>query len=151
MTKNLKHPFLRKLALLPLLALLVSCGGGDSSLTANLSGQVAALTNSTANKATHFAASRFLEQASMGPSPASVAQVKAQGIEGWIDSQMKLPPTKIVTPASLYEHELNTDKPAEQRMNDFYRINLHNLLIGGEDQLRREQRSSDHSYEGEKL
>ena len=136
MTKNLKHPFLRKLALLPLLALLVSCGGGDSSLTANLSGQVAALTNSTANKATHFAASRFLEQASMGPSPASVAQVKAQGIEGWIDSQMKLPPTKIVTPASLYEHELNTDKPAEQRMNDFYRINLHNLLIGGEDQLR---------------
>ena len=136
MTKNLKHPFLRKLALLPLLALLVSCGGGDSSLTANLTGQVAALTNSTANKATHFAASRFLEQASMGPSPASVAQFKAQGIEGWIDSQMKLPPTKIVTPASLYEHELNTDKPAEQRMNDFYRINLHNLLIGGEDQLR---------------
>ena len=136
MTKNLKHPFLRKLTLLPVLALLVSCGGGDSSLTANLSGQVAALTNSTANKATHFAASRFLEQASMGPSPASVAQVKALGIEGWIDSQMKLPPTKIVTPASLYEHELNTDKPAEQRMNDFYRINLHNLLIGGEDQLR---------------
>ena len=136
MTKNLKHPFLRKLTILPVLALLVSCGGGDSSLTANLTGQVAALTNSTANKATHFAASRFLEQASMGPSPSSVAQVKALGIEGWIDSQMKLPPTKIVTPASLYEHELNTDKPAEQRMNDFYRINLHNLLIGGEDQLR---------------
>jgi len=136
MTKNLKHPFLRKLTILPVLALLVSCGGGDSSLTANLTGQVAALTNSTANKATHFAASRFLEQASMGPSPASVAQVKAQGIEGWIDSQIKLPPSKIVTPASLYEHELNTDKPAQQRMSDFYKINLYNLLIGGEDQLR---------------
>ena len=27
MTKNLKHPFLRKLTLLPVLALLVSCGG----------------------------------------------------------------------------------------------------------------------------
>jgi uncharacterized protein (DUF1800 family) len=72
----------------------------------------------------------------MGASPASVAQVKAQGIEGWIAAQMKMPPTNIVTPASLYEHELNLDKPAEQRMRDFYNLNLFNLLIGGEDQLR---------------
>jgi len=136
MTKNLKHPFLRKLALLPLLALLVSCGGGDSSLTANLTGQVAALTNSTANKATHFAASRFLEQASMGPSPASVAQVKAQGIEGWITSQLKVSPSLVVTPPSLYDHDLNVDKPAEKRMWDHVRLTNANMLIGAEDQLR---------------
>ena len=136
MTKQIFHPFLHKLSLLPVLALLVSCGGGDSSLTANLTGQVSAVTSTSAGKATHYAASRFLEQAAMGPSPASVEQVKAQGIEGWIDAQMKLPPSKIVTPASLYEHELNTDKPAQQRMTDFYKINLYSLLIGGEDQLR---------------
>ena len=136
MTKNLKHPFLRKLTLLPVLALLVSCGGGDSSLTANLSGQVTALTNSTANKATHFAASRFLEQASMGPSPASVAQVKAQGIEGWITSQLKVSPSLVVTPPSLYDHDLNVDKPAEKRMWDHVRLTNANLLIGAEDQLR---------------
>lgn len=128
--------FIRKLSLLPALLLLVSCGGGDSSLTANLSGQVSAVASNSGSKATHFAASRFLEQAAMGPSPGSVAQVKAQGIEGWIATQMKLPPTKIVTPASLYEHELNTDKPAQQRMTDFYKINLYSMLIGGEDQLR---------------
>ena len=129
-------PFIRKLSLLPALLLLVSCGGGDSSRTANLSGQVSAVASNSGSKATHFAASRFLEQAAMGPSPGSVAQVKAQGIEGWIATQMKLPPTKIVTPASLYEHELNTDKPAQQRMADFYKINLYSMLIGGEDQLR---------------
>jgi uncharacterized protein (DUF1800 family) len=129
-------PFIRKLSLLPALLLLVSCGGGDSSRTANLSGQVSAVASNSGSKATHFAASRFLEQAAMGPSPVSVAQVKAQGMEGWIATQMKLPPTKIVTPASLYEHELNTDKPAQQRMADFYKINLYSMLIGGEDQLR---------------
>ena len=136
MTKHIFHPFLRKLSLLPVLALLVSCGGGDSSLTANLTGQVSAVINNAGNKVTHYAASRFLEQGAMGPSPASVAQVKAHGIEGWIDAQIKLPPSTIVTPASLYEHELNTDKPAQQRMADFYRINLYSFLIGGEDQLR---------------
>ena len=136
MTETLTKLLLRRLTFLPALLLLVSCGGGDSSLTANLSGQVNSVASNAGNKATHFAASRFLEQAAMGPSPASVAQVKAQGIETWIAAQMKLPPTKIVTPASLYEHELNTDKPAQQRMTDFYKINLYSMLIGGEDQLR---------------
>lgn len=136
MTKHIFHPFLRKLSLLPVLALLVSCGGGDSSLMANLTGQVSAVVSSNSNKATHFAASRFLEQASMGPSPLSVAQVKAQGIESWISAQMKLPPTLIVTPASLYEYELNVDIAAQNRINDFWNLNLYNILIGGEDQLR---------------
>ena len=136
MTKNLKHPFLRKLALLPLLALLVSCGGGDSSLTANLTGQVAALVGTTGNKATHFAASRFLEQAAMGPSPATVAQVKSQGIEAWIAAQLKLPPSLVTTPSSLYDYELNLDRPTEERMRNHLRQSNANLLIGGEDQLR---------------
>jgi uncharacterized protein (DUF1800 family) len=113
---------------------LAGCGGQDVAGTANLSGQVGSVAAPAA--VSHHAASRFLEHASMGASPASVAQVKAQGIEGWISAQMKMPPTNIVTPASLYEHELNLDKPAEQRMRDFYNLNLFNLLIGGEDQLR---------------
>ena len=129
-------PFMRKLSLLPALLLLVSCGGGDSSITANLSGQVSAFFSNSERKTTHFAASRFLEQASMGPSPASVAQVRAQGIDAWVAAQMKMAPTTIVTPASLYEYELNVDIAAERRLNDFWRLNLYNLLIGGEDQLR---------------
>lgn len=136
MTKHIFHPFLRKLSLLPVLALLVSCGGGDSSLTANLTGQVSAVTSNTGNKATHYAASRFLEQAAMGPSPASVAQVKAMGMESWIAAQLKLPPTLISTDASLYDYELNIDRAIEQRMRDHLRQSNANLLIGAEDQLR---------------
>lgn len=136
MTQTLFKPLWRKLSLLPMVLMLASCGGNDSSLTANLTGQVSALLGISNGKASHFAASRFLEQASMGPSPASVAQVKSMGIDAWIAAQMKMPPTTIVTPASLYEYELNVDTAAQQRLNDFWSLNLYNMLIGGEDQLR---------------
>ena len=109
MSQTLSKFLLRRLTFLPALLLLVSCGGGDTSLTAKLTGQVSSVASNSGNKATHYAASRFLEQATMGPSPAAVAQVKAQGIEGWIRAQLMLPPTLIVTAPSLYEYELNVD------------------------------------------
>ena len=114
--------------------LLVGCGGQEVPGTANLSGQVSAINATT--KVNHYAASRFLEQASMGPSPAMVAQVKSQGLDPWIASQMKLAPTKVVTPENMVNYDDQLDKPAANRMRDFYRLNLFNVLIGGEDQLR---------------
>ena len=114
--------------------LLYGCGGQDNAGTAKLSGQVGAMNAPAASS--HFAASRFLEQASMGPSPAMQAQVKTQGIDAWIASQMKMTPTKIVTPESMVNYDDQRDKPAADRMRDFYNLNLFNLFIGGEDQLR---------------
>jgi len=114
--------------------LLYGCGGQDSAGTANLSGQVGAL--SAPATSSHYAAARFLEQASMGPSPALLTQVKAQGMDAWIASQMKMTPTKIITPESMVNFDLQRDKPAKERMRDFYFLNLFNLMIGGEDQLR---------------
>jgi len=114
--------------------LLYGCGGQDSAGTANLSGQVGAL--SAPATSSHYAASRFLEQASMGPSPTLVAQVKVQGMDAWIVSQMKMAPTKIVTPESMVNYDDQRDKPAAERMRDFYNLNLFNFFIGGEDQLR---------------
>ena len=113
---------------------LMGCGGQDGSGTANLSGQVTSMTTQTPFN--HFAASRFLEQASMGPSPASVAQVKVQGPEAWITSQMRLPPTLIVTPANIVEYDLNLDRAAGRRMQEHYEVSLNSLMIGAEDQLR---------------
>ena len=113
---------------------LIGCGGQDGSGTANLSGQVSSV--STQTPFNHFAASRFLEQASMGPSPASVAQVKVQGPEAWITSQMRLPPTMIVTPANIVEYDLNLDRAAGRRMQEHYEVSLNSLMIGAEDQLR---------------
>jgi uncharacterized protein (DUF1800 family) len=114
--------------------MLSGCGGQDNAGTANLSGQVSAV--NTSSSVGHYAASRFLEHGAMGASPASVAQVRAQGIEGWITSQMKMAPTKIVTPESMVNFDDQRDKPANERMRDFYHLNLSNTLIGGEDQLR---------------
>ena len=114
--------------------LLCGCGGQDNASSAKLSGQVGAMNAPAASS--HFAASRFLEQASMGPSPAMQAQVKTQGIDAWIASQMKMTPTKIITPESMVNYDDQRDKPAADRMRDFYNLNLFNLFIGGEDQLR---------------
>ena len=136
MSQIMSKPIWRKFSLLPAIFLLVSCGGNDPTSTANLSGQVSAVASSAGSKVTHFAAYRFLEQAAMGPSPSSVAQVKAQGIDAWISAQLKLPPTLVVTAPSLYDYELNVDKPAEKRMWDHLRNSNVNMLIGAEDQLR---------------
>lgn len=38
-----------------------------------------------------YAASRFAEQATFGPTPALVADIQARGLEGWIDAQFALP------------------------------------------------------------
>lgn len=113
---------------------LMGCGGQDGSGTANLSGQVGSVATQT--PVNHFAASRFLEQSTMGPSPASVAQVKVQGPEAWITSQMRLPPTMIVTPANIVEYDLNLDRAAGRRMQEHYEVSLNSLMIGAEDQLR---------------
>jgi uncharacterized protein (DUF1800 family) len=113
---------------------LTGCGGQENFDFANLKGQViSVMKGSSVN---HYAASRFLDQASMGPSPSSVAQIKAQGIDKWISTQLILPPTKIITPDNLPNYDPNLDKPAAQRMYDFYRLNLYNFFVGGEDQLR---------------
>jgi uncharacterized protein (DUF1800 family) len=113
--------------------LLYGCGGQDNAGTAKLSGQVGALSAPTSS---HYAGARFLEQASMGPSPALLTQVKTQGMDAWIASQLKITPTKIITPESMVNYDDQRDKPAADRMRDFYKLNLYNLLIGGEDQLR---------------
>ena len=127
-----------KLALICISALLLlsACGGGESTGASNLAGQVGSDLSRSGNKATHFAASRFLEQASMGPSPESLEQVKALGIDGWISAQLKLPPTLLMTDPSLYDFELNINKPAERRLRDHVQNNNVNLLISAEDQLR---------------
>ena len=127
-----------KLALICISALMLlsACGGSESTGSSNLVGQVGSDLGRTGNKATHFAASRFLEQASMGPSPESVAQVKALGIEGWITAQLKIPPTMIVTDPSLYDYALNIDKPADDRLRDHVDNSNTNLLINADDQLR---------------
>lgn len=117
-----------------LLSALVGCSGGNDPGYAQLTGQVGGV-GSTNSKASHFAASRFLEHAAMGPSPAAVGQVRAQGVEGWIEQQQKLAPSLIRTPFELANYDLQ-DNVAQNRAFRHFETNLHNFFIGGEDQLR---------------
>lgn len=116
------------------LGLLAGCSGQNEPGYAQLSGQVGGVGGAD-SKASHYMASRFLEQASMGPSPAAVAQVRALGMQGWIEQQQKLAPSLIQTPFDLANYDLQ-DNAAQNRAMRHFETQLHNFFIGGEDQLR---------------
>jgi uncharacterized protein (DUF1800 family) len=69
--------------------LLASCGGGDAAGPSPSSGQVSGA--AAAGAVTQYAASRFAEQASFGPTPALVAEIRQKGFAKWIDDQFALP------------------------------------------------------------
>jgi uncharacterized protein (DUF1800 family) len=113
---------------------LFGCSGEQEPGYAQLAGQVGGIGGS-ASKASHFAASRFLEHASMGPSPTAVSQVRAQGLDVWLDRQQKMAPSLIRTPNELANYDLQ-DMVAQNRATRHFETQLHNYFIGGEDQLR---------------
>ena len=81
--------------LVTMLVALTACSNEPapaSSPTAS-AGQVAPA--SAAPKVSFYAASRFAEQASFGPTPALVAELQAKGFEKWIDEQFALPATPL--------------------------------------------------------
>lgn len=117
-----------------LVGILLGCSGQEEPAYAPLSGQVGGVTGA-ASKVSHYTASRFLEQASMGPSPRAVAQVRALGLEAWIAGQQKLAPSIIHTPYDLANYDLQ-DPVANHRAMRHFETQLHNYFIGGEDQLR---------------
>ncbi|MBI4906472.1 MAG: DUF1800 family protein [Acidobacteria bacterium] len=51
------------------------------------------------NNGSDLTAGRFLEQAAFGPTPAEIANVKSQGINGWLDNQFAMPETVIPIPS----------------------------------------------------
>ena len=118
-------------------SLLAGCGGGTSvdSGSSKLTGQVLQA-GTTSPKVSHYAASRFLEQAAMGPSSASVAQVRNLGIAGWIDAQTKLPASLISTPSTLINYDTNLDRPSDERAARYSDLSVMNNFVAGQDQLR---------------
>jgi uncharacterized protein (DUF1800 family) len=90
---------------LVLAGVLAACGGGSApgpraNVQANSTtqpvasaGQVAPAAASA--KVSFYAASRFAEQVSFGPTPALVAEIQAKGFEKWIDDQFALPMSRL--------------------------------------------------------
>lgn len=122
---------------------LVGCGGGQGTAeplrpAAPLAagdgapqasqGQVAP--PAAAAKVSFYAASRFAEQASFGPTAALVAELQAKGFEKWIDDQFALPPSQIdVTPFGFVD-------PTPRADWDRFHAAFPSLMVGAPDQLR---------------
>lgn len=96
------------------------------------SGQVAVKQGASVSR---YAATRFAEQATFGPTPELIAEVEKKGFSQWIDDQFALPASKFNTaPIRVYNSEI----PAEGQVAWDYMISqIYPTLIGSADQLRR--------------
>jgi uncharacterized protein (DUF1800 family) len=113
------------LAVLPFM-FLAGCTGSDTGSTAMSSGQAQ---GTKPYVLSHYAASRFAEQASMGPSPELVESIRRKGFEAWIDEQFALPPTQLPKVPDFYRVAGGGDKT-------YARDQFLNQAVLSQDQLR---------------
>lgn len=116
---------------------LVGCGGEEKSGKVSFlaaDGQVALVT-ATPTSVNAYAAARFLEQASWGPTPASVAEVQKLGYEAWIDKQLAMRATILNAPNYVIDFDDN-NKAAQNLAFSWTVKSFYELPIISADQLR---------------
>lgn len=103
---------------------LAACGGARESASLAATGSAAApplesagqVAAPTANaQVSFYTASRFAEQVSFGATPALVADIRAKGLERWIDEQFVLPlaPIDMRGAEAVYAYGFNVTVPRE--------------------------------------
>ena len=117
----------------------MGCGGSGGDVPAKASfvpadGQVTVVT-AKPSSVNAYAAARFLEQASWGPTPASVAEVQRLGIEGWIDQQLGLRASVLNAPNYVIDYD-DSNKAAQNLAWNWTDRSLYDLPMSGQDQLR---------------
>jgi uncharacterized protein (DUF1800 family) len=116
---------------------LVGCGGegkGNKVSFLPADGQVTLVT-ATPTSVNAYAAARFLEQASWGPTPASVAEVQRLGIEGWIDQQLAMKASDLNPPNYVIDYD-QFNRAAQELAFNWFRARFYDVAVGGNDQLR---------------
>lgn len=117
------------------LAALAGCGSERSAEPGprvNVDGQVSALAPSATS---YYQAARLLEQASWGPTPSAIAEVRQLGVAGWIERQLTLPPTTYNAPQFVINYDEN-NQAQQQQAQGWLRARFYDAALGGEDQLR---------------
>lgn len=123
----------RSLCVLAALVALEGCGPGSppAPLVAS-SGQVRL---AAASAMSMYAASRATDQVSFGATPALVADIRRAGLATWLDSQMALPVSAILTPNPYINYDLN-DQLASQAAYNFAQESFFDRALNAPDQLR---------------
>jgi len=120
---------------------LLSCGDqspvntvAKSDVFSNSDGQVTPISD-TPSALGFYGASRFLDQASWGPTPQSVSDVRRLGYAAWIDKQISLPATLTNPPNYVINYTPN-DGVTDKRAYDWVSIRFFEMTAIGQDQLR---------------
>ncbi|MBH9552058.1 DUF1800 domain-containing protein [Inhella gelatinilytica] len=128
----------RLLTGLVMVGMLAGCGTETPEATSPVppaapsAGQVGA---AKTYKVSFYAASRFAEQASFGPTPALVEELRTKGFEQWIDEQFALAPTLMdPAPIQIYRNFMVT--PLTDWEFSYPAREVQRLYIGAPDQLR---------------
>ena len=119
--------------------LLTACGGSSNDSTTKASfvpadGQVSVV-NGKPTSVNAFAAARFLEQASWGATPTTVAEVQRLGIEAWIDQQLGLRASVLNAPNYVIDYDDN-NRAARDLAWQWSDKRLYDLPLSSQDQLR---------------
>ena len=132
---------IQRIALWSMAFLLLSCSDQNAVQTlaktdvfSNSDGQVTTLVD-TPSALGFYAASRFLEQASWGPTPQSVSEVRRLGYAAWIDKQLSQPATLTNPPSYVIDYTAN-DGVTEPRAYNWIPIRFFEMTAIGQDQLR---------------
>lgn len=126
--------------LLAAIGVLSACGDSqqaDASRPAQFiasEGQVSVRDATPAN-ASYFAAARFLEQASWGPSPSSIAEVQRIGHAAWIDQQLAKSTSVLKAPNYVVDYE-DQNRAASDLAHGWSKLRFMDNALGGQDQLR---------------
>ena len=124
---------------------LVGCGGGREDVAASPAAATAAAPGPAASapsagqvappaavaQVSVYAASRFAEQVSFGPTPALVAEIRAKGYAKWIDEQSAMAPTLM--DVSRYQSYVD---PAPVSEVQGFPLEIANIAVAAPDQLR---------------
>lgn len=120
-------------------AMLTACGGSSNDISTKASfvpadGQVSVVTGKPTS-VNAYAAARFLEQASWGPTPAAVAEVQRLGFDAWIEQQLGYRASVLNAPNYVVDYDDN-NRAARDLAWQWTDKSLYDLPMSGQDQLR---------------
>ena len=143
--------FLWRIACAPLFGVtmtvpLSGCGGGADrpavvaaagpEIVSDAHASRGQVTPVSTQRVSFYAASRFAEQASFGPTPALVAELQAKGFERWINEQFALPFAPIDVRPVEAVYNVGPNQSPGSLINAYHEREFARLAVAGTDPLR---------------